>query len=122
MSKKTGRFFSNVQSKGKQEHQGVNRKGQETQKLTKPDEKYVNKALKKEDMLIEKYGSANNYYDLTHINCKVLKDMNIYVSALSTLDALLLGSRTIIQMVGKGQKNQIYRFIDNVGGLDELPF
>ena len=29
------------------------------------DEKYVNKALKKEDLLIEKYGSMNNYYDKT---------------------------------------------------------
>ena len=47
MSKKTGRFFSNVKAQGKDEHQGVNRKGKETQKLTKPDEKYVNKALKK---------------------------------------------------------------------------
>lgn len=41
ISKKTGRFFSNVQAKGKEEHQGVDRKGVQTQKLTKPQEKYV---------------------------------------------------------------------------------
>ena len=59
MSKKTGRFFSNVQSKGKQEHprKGKFLKDKKHKNLQSSDEKYVNKAPKKEDMLIEKYGS-----------------------------------------------------------------
>jgi MoaA/NifB/PqqE/SkfB family radical SAM enzyme len=120
MSKKTGRFFSNVKAQGKEEHQGVNRKGEETQKLTKPDEKYINTALKKVDPLVEKYGSMNNYYDQAHINCKVLKDMNIYVSASGHLMPCCWVAGQLYKWWEKPGENQIYRFIDTVGGLDEL--
>jgi MoaA/NifB/PqqE/SkfB family radical SAM enzyme len=120
MSKKTGRFFSNVKAKGKEEHQGVNRKGQETQKLTKPDQKYVNNALKKENTLIEKYGSMNEYYDKAKINCKVLKDNNIYVSASGHLMPCCWVAGQMYKWWEKPGQNQIWSFIDEAGGLDEL--
>ena len=120
MSKKTGRFFSNVKAQGKDEHQGVNRKGKETQKLTKPDEKYVNKALKKLDPLVEKYGSMNNYYDQAHIDCKVLKDMNVYVSASGHLMPCCWVAGQMYKWWEKPGENQIYRFIEQAGGLEEL--
>ena len=41
-TKKTGRFFSTVKHEGKEEHQGVNRKGEQTQKLQKPNDEYIN--------------------------------------------------------------------------------
>ena len=120
MSKKTGRFFSNVKAKGKEEHQGVNRKGQETQKLTKPDQKYVNNALKKENILVEKYGSMNEYYDKAKINCKVLKDNNIYVSASGHLMPCCWVAGQMYKWWEKPGQNQIWSFIDEAGGLDEL--
>ena len=43
--KKTGRFFSTVQHKGKNSHQATNRKGENTQKLEKPSLGFVNSAL-----------------------------------------------------------------------------
>ena len=44
--KKSGRFISSATNKAKEEHQAVNRKGQETQTLTKPtEEKYKNLSL-----------------------------------------------------------------------------
>ena len=70
--KKTGRFFSNIQLKGKNEHAGI----------TKPkDEKNINKSLKKEDMIKKKYGSMDAYLDQTEIECKVQKTSEIYLSA-----------------------------------------
>lgn len=70
--KKTGRFFSNIKLKGKDEHQG----------LTKPkEEKNRNKSLNKEQIIIDKYGSMENYLDQTEIDCKVLKNKEFYLSA-----------------------------------------
>ena len=120
MSKKTGRFYSNVKAQGKKEHQGVNRKGDETQKLTMPDAKYVNKALKKENVLVEKYGSMNDYYDKARINCKVLKDNNIYVSASGHLFPCCWTAGQLYKWWEKPGQNQIWKFINEAGGLDSL--
>ena len=80
-TKKTGRFFSTVQHKGKESHQAFNRKGKETQKLEKPSEKYINKDLNKEEELIAEHGSMDAYYDETPISCKAIEKSEIYVSA-----------------------------------------
>lgn len=69
--KKTGRFFSNIKMKGKKSHKG----------LEKPSEKNVNASLKKEDAIKAKYGSMEKYLDQTQIECKVLKNNEIYLSA-----------------------------------------
>lgn len=70
--KKTGRFFSNLKLKGKEEHEG----------LYKPkEEQNINKSLKKESKIIKKYGSMEKYLDQVKINCKVLKNKEIYISA-----------------------------------------
>lgn len=80
-TKKTGRFFSTIKHQGKQEHQGVNRKGEQTQKLQKPKDEYVNAALKKEKDLIKEYGSMEHYYDVTPIQCKSIDKSEIFVTA-----------------------------------------
>jgi MoaA/NifB/PqqE/SkfB family radical SAM enzyme len=70
--KKTGRFFSNTKLKGKDEHKG----------LIKPkSEENINESLKKENEVVEKHGSMEKYLDQTEIECKVLKQKEIYVSA-----------------------------------------
>ena len=70
--KKTGRFFSNVKLKGKNEHAG----------LVKPKkEQNINQSLKKELEIVKKYGSMDNYLDQVEIDCKVLKNKEIYISA-----------------------------------------
>lgn len=70
--KKTGRFFSNIKLQGKEEHCG----------LTKPKEKeHINQSLSKEDLIKEKYGSMDNYLDRTPIDCKAIKNKEIYISA-----------------------------------------
>lgn len=70
--KKTGRFFSTITLNNKDEHAG----------LTKPkDEKNVNKSFDKQEKLIEKYGSMDKYLDKCKIECKALKNKEIYISA-----------------------------------------
>jgi len=70
--KKTGRFFSNIKLKGKDEHVG----------LTKPKQNINrNKSLNKEQTIINKYGSMESYLNKTEIDCKVLKTKEIYLSA-----------------------------------------
>ena len=79
--KKTGRFFSTVKHEGKESHQAMNRKGEETQKLEKPDSKYINKALNDEDEIVAEHGSMDAYYDTTPINCKAIEKSEIFVTA-----------------------------------------
>ena len=59
----------------------MNRKGKETQKLEKPDNKYNNKALNEEDEIVAEHGSMDAYYDATPINCKAIEKSEIFVTA-----------------------------------------
>jgi len=70
--KKTGRFFSNLKLKGKEEHVG----------LVKPKKKEnINSSNSKVKLLVKKYGSMENYLNQTKIDCKVLKTKEFYLSA-----------------------------------------
>ena len=80
MKKKTGRFVDAKTNK-KEKHQAKDRKGKDTAELKKPDEKYQNKALSKQDKIIEKYGSMDAYYDAAPIVCKVKKENSLFITA-----------------------------------------
>ena len=80
MKKKTGRFITQ-DSKKKESHQAVDRKGNETTELKKPNAKYVNKALSKQEVIINKYGSMDAYYDAAPIVCKVKKENSLFITA-----------------------------------------
>lgn len=80
MKKKTGRFITQ-DSKTKESHQAVSRKGNQTAELKKPDEKYINTALSKQDLITNKYGSMDAYYDATTIICKVKKENSLFITA-----------------------------------------
>ncbi len=80
MKKKTGRFITQ-DSKKKDSHQAVNKKGVETTKLKKPDKKYQNAAIKKQDTIVKKYDSMDTYYDKAPIICKVKKDNSLFITA-----------------------------------------
>ena len=80
MKKKTGRFITQ-DSKKKESHQAVDKKGNTTTEIKKPDAKYVNKALSKQDIIINKYGTMDAYYDAAPIICKVKKDNSLFITA-----------------------------------------
>ena len=80
IAKKTGRFLTQDSNK-KDSHQAVSKKGIETATLKKPDKKYQNNAVKKQNVIIKKYGSMDAYYDAAPIVCKVTKDNSLYITA-----------------------------------------
>ena len=79
MKKKTGRFVDAKTNK-KETHQAKDRKGKDTTELKKPEEKYQNKALTKQETILKKYGSMDSYYDATVV-CKVKKENSMFITA-----------------------------------------
>jgi MoaA/NifB/PqqE/SkfB family radical SAM enzyme len=80
IKKKTGRFVT-AQSKKKESHQAVDRKGNETTELKKPDDKFQNAAIKQYDKVEKKHGSMDAYYDRAEIHCKVKEEGNLFITA-----------------------------------------
>jgi MoaA/NifB/PqqE/SkfB family radical SAM enzyme len=119
-AKKTGRFVtSNVDPKEK--HQAKDRKGNDTAELKKPDEKYQNSALKKQDQIIAKYGSMDDYYDVVPINCKVKDKNEIYVSAEGlVLPCCWTAGRMYKWWMKDPRTEQIWTFINDAGGKEAL--
>jgi len=80
IKKKTGRFVT-TQSQKKDSHQAVDRKGKETAELKKPKQEYQNRALTKQEQIINKYGSMDAYYDAVPIVCKVKQEGSLFITA-----------------------------------------
>ena len=120
VAKKTGRFIS-AKSEKKEEHHAVNRKGKQTAVLKKPEQKYQNKELSKYDLLIEKYGSMDAYYDEAPIICKVTKDNSLYISAEGlALPCCWTAGRMYKWWHKDPKQEQIWDFIDQVGGKEYI--
>ena len=120
VAKKTGRFVTS-DIKPKESHQAVNRKGAETAELKKPDEKFVNAALKKQDVIINKYGSMDAYYDAAPIICKVKDEGSLFVTAEGVVLPCCWTAGRMYKWWHKDPKTeQIWDFIDEVGGKDKI--
>ena len=120
IAKKTGRFIT-ANSEKKEKHQAVNRKGEQTTELKKPDEKYQNKALSKYDQLIEQYGSMDAYYDVVPINCKVVKEKSLFITAEGLALPCCWTAGRMYKWWHKDPKvEQIWNYIDAVGGKEML--
>ncbi len=80
--KKTGRFFSNIKSTGKEQQEVFNKDGEVEYCIEKPiNPKFQNNALEKEQKLIEKFDDMKSYFDSTPVNCKVAKEKSLFISA-----------------------------------------
>jgi len=120
MKKKTGRFV-NAKSEKKESHQAVNRKGEKTAELKKPDEKYQNKALTKQDALLEKYGSMDAYYDVVPINCKVKDEGSLFITAEGLAMPCCWTAGRMYKWWHRDPKvEQIWNYIDSAGGKDAV--
>ena len=119
-AKKTGRFVT-AKSEKKESHQAVNRKGEKTTELKKPDAKYQNKALTKQDMLIEQYGSMDAYYDVAPINCKVKDEGSLFITAEGLAMPCCWTAGRMYKWWHKDPKvEQVWNFIDAAGGKDAV--
>lgn len=120
VAKKTGRFVTTT-SEAKQSHQAINPKGQPTTNLQKPDEKYQNKALQIQKSIIEKYGSMDEYYDVTPVVCKVTKNNSLFISAEGLALPCCWTAGRMYKWWQKDPKvEQIWQFIDRAGGKEML--
>jgi MoaA/NifB/PqqE/SkfB family radical SAM enzyme len=120
VAKKSGRFIT-ADSQKKETHQAVNRKGEKTSKINKPDQKYQNSALSKHDLLLEKYGSMDVYYDAVPIRCKVKDEGNLFITAEGlALPCCWTAGRMYKWWHNDYRVEQIWQFIDNAGGKEQL--
>lgn len=118
--KKSARFVTES-TMPKDSHQAVNKKGQKTIQLRKPNEINQNPALMKQHLILEKFGSMDNYYDKTEIVCRVKDKGGLYVSAEGIiLPCCWTAGRMYKWWVTEYKKDQIWRFIDNAGGKDAI--
>ncbi len=118
IAKKTGRFITQ-DSKKKEKHQAVSKKGAVTTELKKPDKKYQNKALKKQDVILKKYGNMDAYYDATPIICKVKKDNSMFITAEGLALPCCWTAGRMYKWWHKDPKvEQIWNFIDDKSKID----
>ena len=120
IKKKTGRFVT-AQSKKKESHQAVDRKGNNTAELKKPDEKFQNAAVKQYDNVTKKHGSIDAYYDKTPIKCKVKDEGNLFITAEGLAMPCCWTAGRMYKWWHKDPKQeQIWDFIDAAGGKDAV--
>jgi MoaA/NifB/PqqE/SkfB family radical SAM enzyme len=120
ISKKTGRFITaNTQPKDK--HEAVNMKGEQTSTLKKPSEKHQNAALLKQNAVLEKYGSMEAYYNAVPVSCKVKGEKSLFITAEGlAMPCCWTAGRMYKWWHIDPKKEQIWRFIDKVGGKEAL--
>jgi len=120
VAKKTGRFITQ-DSKKKESHQANDRKGNQTTELKKPNDKYVNSALKKQSLLEIKYGSMDAYYQQTPIRCKVKDEGSLFITAEGlALPCCWTAGRMYKWWNRDPKTEQIWKFIDFAGGKDAI--
>ncbi len=117
--KKTGRFYSTMRKTGKEEHQAMNRKGEEQQLLQKPKEvKFQNKAIKDIIKLEEKHGSLEQYFDNVKIKCKVAAEKSMYLSAEGLILPCCWVAGSMYKFWQKPGENQVWELLQQSGGKD----
>ena len=120
VAKKTGRFVTAKFDK-KEQHQAVNRRGEQTVVLKKPSEEFQNPALKKYDSVVEKYGTIDDYHDLAEIICKVKDEGNLFITAEGlALPCCWTAGRMYKWFNSDPYVEQIWQYIEQAGGKSAL--
>ena len=101
--KKTGRFFSNIKLEGKDEYKGIK----------KPSEGNINKSLKRENEIIKRFGSMNNYLEETEIDCKSQKEKELYISAEGIVLPCCWLAGQMYKLYWPPKHGDIWRYIDD---------
>lgn len=120
--KKTGRFFSNIKAKGKDAQEVLNEHGEPEYFIEKPlQEKYINPALKKEDDLKSAVGDLKTYFGQTDVNCKVLNEGSLYLTAEGHLFPCCWTANQLYPWYYPKHGSQIWTLINNLpNGLESL--
>jgi MoaA/NifB/PqqE/SkfB family radical SAM enzyme len=113
--KKTGRFFSNKTDSSSDRQEVLDKNDKVLYYLETPNKKELqNKSVQKEDLLIQKFGSMNNYFDSTAIDCKVLKENSVYISSEGLVFPCCWTAIQLYSWYSDPKKTQISRLITNL--------
>lgn len=119
-AKKSARFLTSQQLP-KEKQQALNRNGKKTLEIKKPNVEYQNNAVKTQEIIANKYGSMKNYHDTVSIKCKVEKEASLFVSAEGlVLPCCWTAGRLYRWWLPDPKIEQIWKYIDNVGGKDSI--
>jgi len=120
--KKTGRFFSNQKSKVKNSQDVLKKDGSYDYSIEMPSKTiFQNDALKKETMLIKRFGSLEKYFDQTPVQCKVAKEKNLYVSAEGLVFPCCWTANQLYPWYFKPGSSQIWKLLSKCpGGIDSI--
>jgi len=120
VAKKTGRFIS-AKSEKKETHQAVDRKGNKTAELKKPNAQYQNAAIKQYDDIKQKHGTMDAYYDQAEIFCKVKDEGSLFITAEGLAMPCCWTAGRMYKWWHKDPKvEQVWDFIKSVGGKDAI--
>lgn len=119
--KKTGRFFSNTQMKGKDAQEVFNRDGSLSHLLEKPtNPQWQNTALQHEQELVQRYGSMDAYLDQTPIRCKTGAERSIYISAEGLVFPCCWTANQMYVWYLPDRAAPIWTMLDSIGGKDAI--
>lgn len=120
VAKKTGRFIT-ASSLPKEAHFVVNKKKNFVEVIKKPSLAFQNAALKKQDTILEKYGTMDDYYDVAPIVCKVKQEGNLFITAEGlVLPCCWTAGRMYKWWHPDPKIEQIWKFVDQIGGKQKL--
>ena len=113
-TKKTGRFFSNTKLEGKDSQEVWSRNGMVEYHLEKPlNPEYHNDSLIKEQALVDKFGSMQDYVDQTYIKCKVSEEKSLYISAEGLAFPCCWTANQLYVWYWPHKKSEMWTLIDN---------
>lgn len=119
--KKTGRFFSNTKSKTNENQEVHKVDGSIDYIIEKPDNPdYQNKSLLKEEAIIEKFGSMDNYLNETPISCKVVKENSLYISAEGLAFPCCWTANQLYLWYMPEKYGQVWDIVKRNGGLESI--
>ena len=89
--------------------------------VLRKSDKNKNKVYSAMDTLVEKYGSMEQYYEVSEIQCRVKETGSIYVSAEGLVLPCCWTAGRMYKWWHKDPKvEQVWQFIDAVGGKESL--
>jgi MoaA/NifB/PqqE/SkfB family radical SAM enzyme len=119
--KKTGRFFSNTKIKTNDNQKVFKPNGDLDYIIEKPSvEEYQNKSLLKEQKIIEQFGSMETYLDETPVNCKVVKEGSLYISAEGLAFPCCWTANQLYLWYMPKETGPIWKILNKHGGKDAI--
>lgn len=119
--KKSGRYINTYSLEKRENHQAINRKGEETALLSQPsDPKYKNKAMGDYDKIVEKYGSMDNFIEVAEIEPKCVKKKEIYISAEGHVMPCCWIHGQLYKWWREMEDSQEYKVIEENGGVKTI--